>query len=76
VKVSELIQQLESIVKEEGDFYVYLSRDPEGNGYNSLECGATVAVVEELYPCIEDVYDREAAEEEGIEGKLVVVIYP
>lgn len=36
LKISELINELEQLQKQEGDLEVVLSQDPEGNGFGTI----------------------------------------
>lgn len=56
LKVSELINLLQAVQKDMGDRPVYLSSDPEGNGYGSIQKDYSVGEDEAekvliLYPC-------------------------
>lgn len=64
LRISELIKELQALKKQEGDIPVVHQRDPEGNGFGTIDAGTVYADDTEvgrvafIFPYDEDIEEE------------------
>ncbi len=74
--VKELRTYLNKLDESMDDLQVILQKDSEGNGYSPLAGADDDCIYEPDNTYSGIVYSSEDAEEEGVEGDKVLVLYP